>query len=290
MSTLDERTELPESSVKRPKPFDSARKLRQWGIDREAPANAPDEPGPAICKCKEDGCVGRWRLLDRSGPVWIVECDACGFETGIPPQDKRVRAAERLARSGVPERFIGLMFEEDTENRNALMLLRSWLRDFEAEQQKGEEGSPGIPALAVWGDPGVGKTHLLAALCVRLIREREVGVMFRSVSTLLRELQRFDDEVQRTDTWERALSIDVLALDDLGAERITDWRLEQLADLIDARYLAELPILLTTNYPPKAWDEILDERSSHRLLVRRMVLPVQLRGRDRRQEQLPEVK
>lgn len=294
MTTVDPNVaDMPESTVKRPEQLGSddwiARKLTAWGIDPKVAASMPvpgDELGDKICRCDEPGCTGSWRVLDPTGSVWLVRCDACGFEAGIPPQDAKLRAQQLLSRANLPERFVGLVFEEDDDNRDALYLLRSWLADFGAERANGADGHPGLPALALWGEPGTGKTHLLTALCFRLIREQRVNVMFRSVRELLRELQRFDNEVQRTEVWERARTVQVLALDDLGAERITDWRLEQLAELIDARYLAELPILLTTNFPPRDWDEILDERSRDRLLGRHMVVPVQLKGRDRNQAQL----
>lgn len=263
--------------------FDVSAKLKAWGINPDTlPADVSVADLPVVCLCGEAGCDGNWQVHDSSGPVWIVRCDSCGFETGIPPQDTKVRVRSLMARANLPSRFVGLVFEEDDDNRDALFLARAWLHDFQADREKGEKLA-GVPALAFFGEPGTGKTHLLTQLCVQLVRKLQVNVMFRSVRELLRELQRFDDEVQRTEVWERALSVDVLALDDLGAERITDWRLEQLAELIDARYLAEKPLLLTTNFPPKAWGEILDERSRHRLLDRRMVVPVLLRGRDRRQ-------
>ena len=105
--------------------------------------------------------------------------------------------------------------------------------------------------------------------------------MFTAVRLLLRDLQRFDNDVVRGQAWERAVTVPVLALDDLGAERVTDWRLDQIADLVDERWQAERPIVVASNFPPKLWRDAVEERTASRLAG--MTFPVELCGRDRRQ-------
>lgn len=209
---------------------------------------------------------------ERDGDWLVFHCAICGTERAR--HVKTADPAQKRQQANLPQRFLGVKFEEDEQNKSTLFALRSWLADF-------KEGN-GLPSPAVWGNAGRGKTHLLSAVCARLIRECDASVWFRSARSLLRDLQDFDGDADRT--WKRATTVAVLALDDLGAQQATDWRQDQIADLIDARYEAELPILVATNFPPKAWPEAMDARTASRL--RGMTFALELRGPDRRQQPL----
>lgn len=254
-----------------------AQKLKDWGIDPDVAANMdPEPPGEVLCVCEEGDppCQGNWRIVAQDDVLVEIQCDVCGYEGGIPTRllDAKLRRHRLFEAAGLPPKFIGLRFDEDNTNHEALELLRSWLAQYK---------TGALPAPAIWGAPGRGKTHLLTALCTRLIREHEAKVMFHSVRDLLRELQRFDDETGRSEIWHRAVTVDVLALDDLGAEQLTGWRSDQIAHLIDERYQAEVPILLATNFQPASWEKRVDERTASRLAA--MTIPVFLGGDDRRQ-------
>lgn len=227
-----------------------------------------------------DRCQGTLLLAEKEGPIWVFRCDRCGYETGVPttainPDTTRKR---RLEQTDIPHRFYGLRFEQDAYNRPALELVHSWLAG--ADENPVDRATSLLPAPALWGAPGRGKTHLLAAISARLVRELDLSVWFRSARQLLRGLQEFEDGTAER-VWARATTVDVLALDDLGAQRGTEWRHDQLADLIDERYQRELPVLVATNYAPTAWEGVLDERTRSRL--RGMTFSVELKGRDRRQ-------
>ena len=245
-------------------------------------------------------CQGRVLVSDElcSDRFIVGECESCGAEFAISTAkaDPQVRRARLLERAGLPRRFVGVPFESDEHNKGALYQLRGFVADmagFLAERRKWErlpgrerERKPAPkcpPAPALWGEQGRGKTHALVALCVRLIREADASVLWFSSRGLLRALQDFDGAAR--DAWQRALSVDVLALDDLGAQQQTDWRLDQLADLVDARYERDRPVLVATNFAPSMWPDMLDARTASRL--RGMTFPVELRGRDRRQAALP---
>lgn len=221
---------------------------------------------------KRDICTGRVIVREQVGDLLHGECNKCGHEAAFPAHkaDPQLRRKVRIDKAGIPEKFLGKKFEETPENRPALEAIRSWLACL-------EDGV--LPAPALWGEVGRGKSHLLAAVCVRLIGY-DKAVMFTSTRALLRDLQQFDDRAVRGDAWKRATSVDVLALDDLGAQQFTDWRHDQIADLIEERYSQELPIIVATNFPPSQWEEMLDVRTASRL--RGMTFPVELRGTDRR--------
>ena len=72
---------------------------------------------------------------------------------------------------------------------------------------------------------------------------------------LLRE--SMDSEEGKLDFMDRLTAVDLLHIDDLGAENRTDWVLEQLYSIVNARYEAERAIVATTNLMPDELSERL---------------------------------
>jgi DNA replication protein DnaC len=68
------------------------------------------------------------------------------------------------------------------------------------------------------------------------------------------------------DFMDRLTAVDLLHLDDLGAETKTDWVLEQLYSIVNARYEAERAIVATTNLMPDELSEQLGPRTVSRLV------------------------
>lgn len=98
----------------------------------------------------------------------------------------------------------------------------------------------------LWGEPGRGKTYA-AATAVRL------SVSDGSKAKLMTAKRLLDDvkagfEGKDKDVIERAERYDLLALDDLGAERPTEWAIETITRLIDTRKVRGLPTVFTSNY------------------------------------------
>lgn len=133
--------------------------------------------------------------------------------------------------------------------------------------------------LILSGPVGCGKTHAAIA-ALRRILPGCASWKLCSVLELLEELRPGGPE----GALERACSVSVLLLDDLGAERPTDWTAERLAAVIDRRWLDERPIIATTNLtlgPSGELIEALGERSYSRL-VGSGAVALQLQGSDRR--------
>lgn len=229
------------------------------------------------CGCHGGTCTGRVLVVDDSGSMVMGECEKCGASFGVPvaqvnPAVKRDRLLE-LAK--LPHRYAGKNFDDHPDIRRALAAVNSWLAAY------GDDTA--LPAPALFGEQGRGKTHLLVRICERLINERRIGVAFYSTRRLLRELQNFEHDEDVQSTWRRAITVRVLALDDLGAQRQTEWRHDQLADLVDERYERNLPILLATNFAPSMWPHMLDKRTASRL--QEMTFAVELGGVDQRSTQ-----
>jgi DNA replication protein DnaC len=101
------------------------------------------------------------------------------------------------------------------------------------------------------GGNGVGKTHLAVAALRELVTAKGVAGQFWDFHELMREIKRsYDPETKTTETQvlDPVVETDVLVLDDLGAWKITDWMNDTLFYILNSRYLARRPTLITTNF------------------------------------------
>jgi DNA replication protein DnaC len=116
--------------------------------------------------------------------------------------------------------------------------------------------------LLIIGPYGCGKTHLAAAIANACI-EREVPLLFVVVPDLLDYLRAAyapDSPVSYDQRFEQVRNIDLLILDDLGTQNATPWAAEKLYQLLNYRYLAELPTVITTNLQSSEMDPRLASR------------------------------
>ena len=229
-------------------------------------------------------CEGMLRIEDQSRPIWVMVCDACGFTVGVNlmSSDPEKLLAYRLGRSGLPEAFRGKEFDSTTPAQaQTLGMCRQWVSEFRPTKP-----SAALPAIALWGQVGRGKTHLLCLMVETLIRRHMIDASYRSASQFFDELQAGIDTGAYEVAWERFLNVGVLALDDLGAGARTEWRQDRLAALVDHRYSKELPLLVATNVPPSQWEERFGDRTASRL--KGLCLPARLEGPDRRSQGVQE--
>lgn len=103
------------------------------------------------------------------------------------------------------------------------------------------------PNLIMHGPPGTGKTWAAAAALRRRYADGD-RVAWWSTAALLDTLRPGRDEDGTA--WAAALTADVLLLDDLAAQRDTDWTDERLDLLVDDRWSQLRPIVVTTNLTP----------------------------------------
>ena len=86
------------------------------------------------------------------------------------------------------------------------------------------------------------------------------GVTYASVPDLLRFVRRGFKDGAADERLDALMRVDVLVLDDLGAENLTAWAAEQLFVLLNARYLADRATVLTSNDRPEALPARLQSR------------------------------
>ncbi len=131
--------------------------------------------------------------------------------------------------------------------------------------------------LVLAGPTGVGKTHLALAIAWEWL-EDGFDVLFTRVDELLDELRRGYADGSYHQRLESVRRRALLVLDDLGTEQPKDWAGEKLDRIIDWRYIARMPLVVTTN----AKSEELAPRVASRLADHSRSVVVQIDAEDYR--------
>jgi DNA replication protein DnaC len=201
----------------------------------------------------------------------------CGCRAG------RIAAARTRSLAGrVPRRYRGVSFDRAPVTDLAriapeqVRTVRRYVAEVEANLDAGR-------GLWIHGDVGTGKTTL-AMLVSKAALDAGRSVAIYSLPRLLNLLREsIDREGGLVEFIDRLTDVDLLHIDDLGAENQTPWVLEQLYSIVNARYEAERAIVATTNLMPDQLDERLGARTVSRL-VEICGDPQPLFGDDRRRE------
>lgn len=151
--------------------------------------------------------------------------------------------------------------------RRVWLLNRALLPLSAAGQRAFDFARPGLPAglaermremvrnpkrgAVLCGGVGTGKTHLALAVTLRLCARGEAA-RFVSWAAHLDAMRACFDGPGNADALRQQLATaaGLLVLDDMGAGKATDWTRQEAETLIDARYRAGLPVLVTTNLNP----------------------------------------
>jgi DNA replication protein DnaC len=142
------------------------------------------------------------------------------------------------------------------------------------------------------GNCGVGKTHLAVSLLKQIILEKGDCGLFYDFRDLFREIQGSWNSVSQTSELEvlrPVLTADVLVLDELGANKPSDWVRDTIAHIINCRYNDKKLTIFTSNYPDtttQPGEETLTDRIGARMRSRlyEMCKVIEIRGKDFRRE------
>jgi DNA replication protein DnaC len=200
---------------------------------RERAKNYPEfEPAPLDEYATDCAICGGARFVrvtrDRNHPLF-GKVERCVCVGGVTPE-------ERLFRADIPMHYRAMTFEsfDRDQNPDAFAAVVAW---------------NGQTNRMLAGPPGRGKTHLAVAALQREVVERERVGRFIYVPHMLEEIRRRYSSTEETaqDYIDRLVGWPLLVLDDLGAERATEWVTEQMVTLIERRLQAGSPTLITSN-------------------------------------------
>jgi DNA replication protein DnaC len=226
--------------------------------------------------CPLGVCDGSGWILGPEDVARECECRA--------PRLKRGRS--RGVASVIPPRYRGVSFDRppvsdmvrDLRTKIVVERVRVFVDELDDRLESGQ-------GLWLMGGTGTGKTTL-AMLASKAALESGHSVAIYSLPKLLARIRRTYDSEPGSDSYsaffERLTSVDLLHIDDLGAEKKSDWVLEQLYALVNERYEERRSILITTNFDREKLEEQIGPRIVSRLTE--MTEPLVLEGEDNRKE------
>lgn len=194
----------------------------------------------------------------------------------------QIKAQQRLAENEKRRRdcfrgtnMAGCTFEADDGKRPELSSMAQRYADMFAEYRSTGKG------LLFYGPVGTGKTYLAAAIANRVI-DKGYTARMTNFSEIANQLFDAYDKQGYIDA---LCAHDLLILDDLGAERKSEYMQEQVFNVIDARYRSGGPVIVTSNLTQQELTQSADtgyKRIYDRVLER--CLPVLVNGESRRRQ------
>lgn len=190
------------------------------------------------------------------------------------------RRIKNLRRVGFPESNMQeWTFEnDDMQNSRITNAMKKYVENFE-EMKKQSKG------LLLYGSCGTGKTYAACEVANALI-DKGYPVLVTNFARVINALQATFEKQEYIDSFNR---YPLLVIDDLGIERNTEFAKEQVFNIIDSRYRAGLPMIITTNLSIdkiKKPDDIENGRIYDRILER--CFPIEVAGQSRRRQAVRE--
>ena len=211
-------------------------------------------------------------------PMCLCKCEV---EKKNREEEERKRIefearVKKMRRAGFPEEEMQnwTFSNDDLANDRITKAMQRYVDNF-ADLRKIGKG------LLLYGSIGTGKTYAACEVANALI-DKGYPVHVTNFSRVLNTLQGTFEKQQYIDELNR---YQLLVIDDLGIERETAFAKEQVFNVIDARYRAGLPMIITTNLSIesiKKPDNVGDSRIYDRILER--CFPIEVTGQSRRKK------
>jgi DNA replication protein DnaC len=205
-------------------------------------------------------------------------CDGSGWILGPEDVARPCECREQRMRKGrnkgvasvIPAKFRGVSFDRppvsdmarDPDTREGLRTVKKYIDDLDENLARGR-------GLWLAGGTGTGKTTLAMLISKAAINAHHSVAIYSLPKLLVRIRRTFDSEPggdSYHSFFERVTGVDLLHIDDVGAEKRSEWVLEQLYALINERYEAQRSVVVTTNLNEMELEEQIGQRTVSRLL------------------------
>ena len=191
-----------------------------------------------------------WKPVEDQGVRRVVRCECWREQVGH----------NRLADAKIPKRYQHCTLANFTAYNESL-------EKAVARARRVAEAFPVVTqGLLLEGQPGVGKTHLAVAVLKQVIQSSGARGVFYDTRELLRVIRStYDPSIRTTelDVLRPVMSADLLVLDDLGAEKTSEWVDETMNLIVNTRYNERRLTIFTSNY-----QDIPDDTDPNSLLFR----------------------
>jgi len=190
-------------------------------------------------------CEGTgWKRVNLAGDSRVARCDC----------RSKSRTQTLLGAARIPRRYEHCElsgFSPDFPGAHPSLALAHLAATRFVEEYNPGEGT----GLLIIGKIGTGKTHLAVGILKELILARGIPCLFADYRELLKEIQNsYNPSVQTTelDVLRPVFETEVLALDELGAVKPTEWVWDSVSLILNSRYNHNRTTIITTNFEDEA--------------------------------------